>query len=486
MPDARGLLHEAAIGFPPSFAVLGFGELRAAARHCRTRRSRPSRLYARRAWTLRIVGQCDPSYTYQRCMFSVGLLLLCIERCMQTCPFRSVWVGSRVSPVGLRFVELTFSFRTQANLILLDTDLKHNFVSRRLCVATTMVVVTASEPAAGSPPPIYAILRRFGDKVCTLAVREYAWWRLGTTEIVDMPPTHRDQEHKFFPTLAAAAQHVHMLMFNTRTDYMQSFEICIRGPVHEAILTTSRTGSLMIEEHTTSRVTCVRTACGSDRWMSVSSALPLIPPFLRIDQVMAESVRQLEDQGSRRGASSELRSGMAVQRAAQKRHASDSAGDDAASQRTKCVKRVKIKTRDGTVVWDRNPELVPPVAWVIRGHTREDAPRPGCGNSTLLLELDRIRVGPSGERRRSVLEGVVAGSPPERGVRRHISEMAEFTELLPEIWDERRPLLSAAQRDETEAAVRTALVQRLKLATQLSAGEMWSQAMGDSPCPVLE
>ena len=42
---------EAAIGFPPSFAVLGFGELRAAARHCRTRRSRPSRLYARRAWT---------------------------------------------------------------------------------------------------------------------------------------------------------------------------------------------------------------------------------------------------------------------------------------------------------------------------------------------------------------------------------------------------------------------------------------------------
>ena len=353
--------------------------------------------------------------------------------------------------------------------------------SRRLCVATTMVVVTASEPAAGSPPPIYVILRRFGDKVCTLAVREYAWWQLGTTEIVDMPHTHRDQEHKFFPTLAAAAQHVHMLMFNTRTDYMRSFEVCIRGPVHEAIL-NFRTDSLMITEHATSRVTCVRTACETDRWMSVSSALPLIPPSLRIDQVMAESVRQLEDQGSRRGASSELRSGMAVQRAAQKRHASDSAGDDAASQRTKCVKRVKIKTRDGTVVWDRNPELVPPVAWVIRGHTREDAPRPGCGNSTLLLELERIPVGASGERRRSVLEGVVAGSPPERGVRRHISEMAEFTELLPEIWDERR--VSPRRFVETEAAVRTALVQRLKLATHLSAGQMWSQAMGDSPCPV--
>ena len=351
--------------------------------------------------------------------------------------------------------------------------------------AQPMVVVTASEPAAGSPPPMYAILRRFGDKVCTLAVREYDWWRLGTTEIVDMPHTHRDQEHKSFPTLAAAAQHVHMLMSNTRTDYMRSFEVCIRGPVHEAILTTSRTDSLMIAEHATSRVTCVRTACESDRWMSVSSALPLIPPSLRIDQVMAESVRQLEDRGRRDASSSrsELRSEMPGQPAAQKRHASDSTGDDAASQRMKRVKkRVKIATRDGTVVWDRNPVLVPPVAWVIRGHTREDAPRPGCGNSTLLLELERIPVGASGERRRSVLEGVVAGSPPERGVRRHISEMAEFTELLPEIWDERR--VSPRRFVETEAAVRTALVQRLKLATHLSAGQMWSQAMGDSPCPV--
>ena len=362
-------------------------------------------------------------------------------------------------------------------------DLYHG--SADFATTRRMVVVTAAEPAAGSPPPLYAILRRFGDKVCTLAVREYAWWQLGTTEIVDMPHTHRDQEHKFFPTLAAAAQHVHMLMFNTRTDYMRSFEVCIRGPVHEAIL-NFRTDSLMITEHATSRVTCVRTACETDRWMSVSSALPLIPPSLRIDQIMAESVRQLEVRG-RRGTSSsrsELRSEMPGQPAAQKRRASDSTGDDAVSQRTKRVKRVKIATRDGTVVWDRNPELVPPVAWVIRGHTREDAPRPGCGSSTLLLELDRVAVGPSGDRRRSVLEGVVAGSPTERSVRRHVSEMAEFTELLPEIWDERRPRLSTEQRDETEAAVRTALVQRLKLAPHLSAGEMWSQAMGDSPCPV--
>ena len=99
-------------------------------------------------------------------------------------------------------------------------------------------------------------------------------------------------------------------------------------------------------------------------------------------------------------------------------------------------------------MWDRNPELVPPVAWVIRGHSREAHPRPGCGNSTLVLEMDRIPVGPPGERRRSTIEGIIAGTLQPERTRRHICEMAEFNELLREIWTERLPRLPAAKREE--------------------------------------
>ena len=148
-------------------------------------------------------------------------------------------------------------------------------------------------------------------------------------------------------------------------------------------------------------------------------------------------------------------------------------------------KAVKIKARDGIVVWDRDPALVPPVAWVVRGHSREARPRAGCGDSTIVLELERISVGPPGERRRSELEAVIALPPTERS-RRHISEMAEFTELLREIWEERRPRLTTAQREATEAAVCAALIQRLKLSTRLTPTQMWAQAMGEVPCPVVD
>ena len=44
-----------------------------------------------------------------------------------------------------------------------------------------MVVVVSSDPPSHSPaakPPVYATLHRYGDRVCTLAIREYSWWQL--------------------------------------------------------------------------------------------------------------------------------------------------------------------------------------------------------------------------------------------------------------------------------------------------------------------
>jgi hypothetical protein len=338
-----------------------------------------------------------------------------------------------------------------------------------------MVVVVGSDPpfAVGSPPPIYATLRRFNGHLCTLACREYNWWQLGETEIVAMPVAHRDQEHKFFPNFAEAAQHVHRLMFGTTTDFMRTFEVCLRGPacnlfeLREMLQTTSH--GLNIELHATTRVRCVITPAAADRWFAVHETLPLIPPALRLAEAMAQAPHHV------------LKTASSRSPAPVAKRSADASSPLAPSE-AKRRKIVRIQTRDGIVVWDRNPELIPPVAWVVRGHSREAKPRPGCGNSTLLLELERIPIGPPGERRRSAIERVIGGPPPERA-QRHITEMAEFTELLPEIWDQRIPQLPAAQREEATSAVCTALVQRLKIATQLSPKRMWEQAMRGTACP---
>ena len=236
-------------------------------------------------------------------------------------------------------------------------------------------------------------------------------------------------------------------------------------------------------EHAQSRVSCMLAADGQGRWLSMRDVLPLVPPELSIEEAVVEASRQLQHQTVRtadQGASSSQSSS----RAASKRPAEEALRAPASQPKRR--KRVKIVVRDGIVVWDRNLELIPPVAYVLRGHRREAQPRPNCvTNSTLVLELERVPVGPPSERRRSELEKAIAG-PPSEHTERHISEVAEFTELLDEIWDERRPRLPVAQREETEAVVCAALVQRLKLATQLSAQQMWAQAMGDAPCPVLD
>ena len=344
-----------------------------------------------------------------------------------------------------------------------------------------MVVVVSSDPPSHSPaakPPVYATLHRYGDRVCTLAIREYSWWQLGTTQVVAMPAGHRDQEHRFFPSFASAAQFVHQLLFNTRTHYNRSFEVFMHGFLHEAVLrfavATSPVPRATAEQHAESRVACLFSAADRGRWMSVRSVLPLVPPALHGEEVRLQAGRRQQRQAGE-GSSSD---GHGTKRPV------DEERPPSTSQ-PKRRKPVKILMRDGIVVWDRNLELVPPVAWVVRGHHREAQPRPDSGNNNLVLKLERVPVGPPGERRRNELEKTIGGPPPERA-ERHITEMAEFTELLREIWDERRPQLPAAQREETEAVVCAALVQRLKLATQLSAPEMWAQAMGDTPCPVLE
>ena len=265
---------------------------------------------------------------------------------------------------------------------------------------------------------------------------------------------------------ATAAQHVHVLLFNTRTEYLRSFEVHLRGPVQTA----------NIEQHATSRVTCISRAPVSDeRWIPMCDAMPFIPPTLPFAEVKAEAAVQ-----ELKGRTKRLEQGAL---ASEKRRADEEPTKLDARPERKRRKPVRIKARSGVVVWDRN--LMTPVAWVVRGHTREIQPRPNIScESTIVLRLERITVGPGGERLRSELErsGVM---PAAECVERHISEMAEFTELLPEIWT-RRLSLPPSERQETEAVVRAALIQRLKLAPHLSAAEMWAESMGDEPCPVDE
>jgi hypothetical protein len=294
-----------------------------------------------------------------------------------------------------------------------------------------------------------------------------------------MSPENGNSPRGWHKVFVGGGQHLgsiwaHVLLFGTRTDYMRTFEVCLRGPAEH--MSTLRemlqtANGLHIEQHAMTRVTCVITPAIEDRWFALRETLPLIPPSLSVAEAMGQAPRHLKKPAPAPAPERDKRS-------------ADAGSSQSAPPEAKRRRPARIPLRDGVVVWDRNLGLVPPVAWVVRGHSREAQPRPGCGNCTVVLELERIPIGPPGERRRSVIEGVIGGPPPERA-QRHITEMAEFTVLLPEIWV-RMPQLPEARREETVSAVCAALLQRLKLATQRSAKEMWAQSMGDAPCPVLD
>ena len=279
-------------------------------------------------------------------------------------------------------------------------------------------------------------------------------------------------------------------MFGTRTDYMRSFNVYLSGiPPFRAVCRFS------VQQHVRSRATCLFNAAGTDHWCgAIGDTLPLIPPGVLEHEAKALACLHRQKGGVRTeargpsGAALETEasgpSGAAYQAgnaSSIKRQASGAPEDGISAKRRKPP---RIKLGIGTVVWDRNPDLLPPVAWMIVNHTRVSG-RSGGGGGDIILELERIPVGPPGERRAAELLRVIDGTTKQLAQRR-ISEMAAFSELVREIWHQRRAQLPLDGRMEIEAAVCSALLQNWRNAPHITLEQMWAPFGEGEACPVQQ
>ena len=358
-----------------------------------------------------------------------------------------------------------------------------------------MVVVVASQPPSReAQPPVFATLYRDGQAACTIALREYGWDSLRRTDIVCLPNS-RFHEGRSFGSFIAAARYGHQQVFGCRgTELTQMFKVRVDGPLDAAIVRQIQEGErrhklakkpgwvgVTTESHANSRVRCLLAEGAADdaRDIPLRYLLPLVPPELSVAEAVLEAPKNTRDAVRDHGAAEPPTSSQ-IGNTKRPAAVESTPGAEAAEPPSKCQKRVKIKSKDGIVVWERASALESPTAMVVRGCA------PGQEDCTeRILHVERLRVGPCSERRRSAIERVLAASASECESRA-VSELAEFGELLAEIWARRLQLGQTEQGSQIEATVCAALVQRLRLAPDLTARQMWTQRMGDAPCPVLE
>ena len=317
-------------------------------------------------------------------------------------------------------------------------------------------------------PVVYATHRRDGKPVIQLGILEYGWGRLGMTVVTQIPAGFRHLQGKVYPTFADAAQETHSMLFGSPTEYWKSFEVYLLGPLDPTVLAGCPSGNLpeaMVAAHVRSRVECAATdACGTGVWLKVSLLVPLVPPSLTLSEAF-QSIREGAYTMSRRG--KKKRRDAAAAAAATVDGAGVAAAVDAGAGGSTGMdappcnrRRWSIGRRDGNVLWSRDAAL-PPRAWVVRGSRYEGDLR---GSTNLELGLESIPVGDG-----RALEW------------RHVNDLANFQELLPQIWERR--CLDPAAAAATDEVVLRALEQLHVLVPRRSTYELWTQAMGEVPPP---
>jgi hypothetical protein len=137
-------------------------------------------------------------------------------------------------------------------------------------------------------------------------------------------------------------------------------------------------------------------------------------------------------------------------------------------RRKKKRRRAKVPAEKGVIVWDGDPSIVPPVAYIVQ-EVYEDPGDVRREQSTSLY--------------------LKSLEPTPRHVWRLTTQVTNFDETLRMIYRERRPMLEAqGVWPQTVAMVKQAVLHRLLSNMHLTVTAFWTKRMelGDEACPVTE